>query len=197
MLDLVINSRNIHEGVHTKAFKIREKLQIQLKGKLLALKVDAATRHDRSILGINVQFVDKGRIQIRTLAMVELNEAHTAENLKGTILDVLRSYGLTIYNVYSLTSDNAKNMVKIPKLIGKATCDAPVENLLELDSAENGSFEEFESEERSEEQIQRDLEHSEKLIQLLDDLITELKSIAPEVEFNTRCESIRFLFYIV
>lgn len=177
--------------MHTKAYKIREKLRKELKGKLLALKVDAATRHNRSILGINVQFVANGKIQIRTLAMIELTESHTAENLLDTILDVLRSYGLTIYNIYSLTTDNAKNVVKISKLIGEVQCDAPVENLLALDSEESSTEEEFEPEERSEEQVKKDLEHSERLIQLLDNLVTELKSVAPEVELDRRCESIR------
>lgn len=191
----MINSRNIHEGVHTKAFHIREEFREELKGKLLALKVDGATRHDRSVLGINVQFIANGRIHIRTIAMIELKESHTAQNLRDTILDILHSYGLTIYNVYSLTSDNARNMIAIAKLIGKVGCEVSVENLLALDSKENSldENEQFESGELSEEQIERNNEHAKRLTQIMDDLIDELSSVAPQIEFNTRCESIRFV----
>lgn len=204
----MINSRNIHQRVHTRAFHIRQKLREELKGKLLALKVDGATRHDRSVLGVNVQFFENGKIQIRTLAMVELSVAHTGENLKDAVLDVLHDYGLTIYNMYSLTSDNAPNMIKISKLIGKVNCDTGVDNLLALpplppeeqgtneESTSEESEEEFETEECSEEQTRKDDEHAERLEQLMDDLILELSSVAPEVQFNTRCESIRFGFGI-
>jgi len=49
---------------------------------MVCLKVDGAKRLSRSILGINVQFVKDGKIELRTLAAVELKDRQTAVNIK-------------------------------------------------------------------------------------------------------------------
>lgn len=58
--------------------------------------MDIATRLDRAILGINVQFIEDGRIRLQTLALKELFERHTAKNLKREVLDVLSEYGVAL-----------------------------------------------------------------------------------------------------
>jgi len=53
------------------------------KNRILSLKIDGATRLDKSILGINVQFIsDESTHVVKTLAMIELTESHTANYLK-------------------------------------------------------------------------------------------------------------------
>lgn len=45
------------------------------------------------------------------LAMLEVRESQTASFLKGKILEVLDSFGVTIHQIFSITSDNGANML--------------------------------------------------------------------------------------
>lgn len=53
-----------------------------MRNHLISLKVDGVTRHSRSFLGINVQYMygDTMTLQMKTLAISEIIE-HTTENL--------------------------------------------------------------------------------------------------------------------
>lgn len=92
------------------------KHEVQSK-KLISLKVDVASRHGRSFLGLNIQFVQDGKILIRTLGVVELTDKHTSEHLKNVIFGVFEKFNISINNIYSFTSDNAANMLKLHSLL--------------------------------------------------------------------------------
>ena len=53
---------------------------------MICLKMDAATHMDRDFLGVNIQFMDKKLIKIRTLNIIELHDRHTVENLTEEVL---------------------------------------------------------------------------------------------------------------
>jgi len=114
---LCISIDNVKAKVSKNAKEARECLKNDLKGRLLLLKIDAVTCIDRSILGINVQYVKDSKIIIRTLAMKEMKEKHTSEYISSIILDVLKSYDLTVDMIYSITTDNAANMLKTVALL--------------------------------------------------------------------------------
>ena len=48
-----------------------------------------------------------------------MEESHTAVYIRKLICDVLKDYGLTAKNVYTTTTDNGSNMVKLSTLIEK------------------------------------------------------------------------------
>ncbi|CAI6371382.1 unnamed protein product [Macrosiphum euphorbiae] len=73
--------------------------------------------HNRSILGINIQYIKNGEINLKTLAMVELFDKHTAVNLKTSLLDVLVKYEITREQIYTITCDNAANMIRMARII--------------------------------------------------------------------------------
>lgn len=50
-LGITINRRNIRDHIHNKAESYRTKIRNEVKNKFISLKVDCATRLDRSILG--------------------------------------------------------------------------------------------------------------------------------------------------
>ncbi|XP_042149037.1 zinc finger BED domain-containing protein 4-like [Ixodes scapularis] len=108
---------NIRDKVIEEAAKIRDAIKCEVKGRLVSLKVDSATRLDRSIVGINAQFLVPGTQAVRTLSMREVKERHTAEHLKSVILEVLKSYEIMPDQIYSVTTDNAANLVKSVSLI--------------------------------------------------------------------------------
>ncbi|GLV46433.1 hypothetical protein CBL_20772 [Carabus blaptoides fortunei] len=84
---------------------------------MICLKIDAATRLDRSMLGLNIQFIKHGKIMLRTLGIKELKERHTAEYLKEIILKTLKEYEINYTQIYSITTDNGANMIKTVNLL--------------------------------------------------------------------------------
>ena len=66
--------------------------------------------------GINIQFIKNAKIFLRSLAVKELFERHTGENLKKVIIDVLNRFDINLIQIYTCTTDNATNMVKLIEL---------------------------------------------------------------------------------
>lgn len=114
-----VNPHNISEPVRDRAIALRQSIAVEVSGKLVSLKADGGSRHGRSIFGVNLQFIKNKKVQIRNIAMQELLTSHTSQNLKAQILTILRRFNLSEKNVYTLTTDNAANMVRIPKLMGE------------------------------------------------------------------------------
>lgn len=73
----VITSRTIPKYISKAAQNMREYIREEVKVKILSIKIDGVTRQNRSIMGVNVQFVMDGVIQVRTLAMKSIEQAHT------------------------------------------------------------------------------------------------------------------------
>lgn len=73
----VINSRNIPKYISKAAEQMREHIREEIDGKMVSIKIDGVTRQGRSIMGVNIQFVMNGEIQVRTLAMKTIEQAHT------------------------------------------------------------------------------------------------------------------------
>ncbi|XP_051862744.1 uncharacterized protein LOC117577396 isoform X2 [Drosophila albomicans] len=102
---------------------------------------------DKAILGINLQMIHaslaKTEIVVKTLGMIELGESHTGIYMKNKILEILDDYDISLDQIYSITSDNGRNMIKAVQVLNDATEeslyeeDIESENLLnELDSIE-------------------------------------------------------------
>lgn len=53
-----------------------------------------------------------GFIELRTLAVRELKESHTALYIKSIILEVLIDFEINLNQVYTFTTDNGANMIK-------------------------------------------------------------------------------------
>lgn len=56
-----------------------------VKNNLISLKIDCVKRHSRSIMGVNIQFIKNNKVCLATLAMKEIHEQHTSENLKTLV----------------------------------------------------------------------------------------------------------------
>lgn len=114
---ITINKENIRKMIEPTAEKCKDKIIKECKNKMVSLKVDAASRMSRSFLGINIQFLIDGKITLRTLAVRELKESHTAEYLKTVIIEVLTSFEINIQQIYTVTSDNGANMIKCTSIL--------------------------------------------------------------------------------
>lgn len=105
-----LDPHSIREVLSKVAEQIHVMIMSEIADKLICLKMDAATRMDREFLGVNIQFVEKKHIKIRTLKIIELHERHTAANLTEEVLKILAPYGIDIRRLLTVTTDNAQNM---------------------------------------------------------------------------------------
>ena len=100
---------------------MKEKISAEFKDKLIYLKIDAASKHFRSFIGINIQCLnDEGDLITRHLSCREMIDRHTAENLADHIKELLSEFSITLNQVFAITTDNASNMIKMNSLINKA-----------------------------------------------------------------------------
>lgn len=84
----------------------------ELRGKEICLKLDSATRKERSVLAICAQFLEKSKMVLRTLAVHELNKSHTVEVIRDEVAHVLAKYEVDIGQIYVVTTDNGANFFK-------------------------------------------------------------------------------------
>ncbi|KAL0189695.1 hypothetical protein M9458_016794, partial [Cirrhinus mrigala] len=175
--NFVINSSNIRDMVSSVAQEGREELKNDLKGRLLMLKIDSATCRDRSVLGVNVQYTDGEKIVLRTLAVRELNDRHTAEYISSVVQDVLHEYDVELRQVYSITSDNGANMIKAVSLLSDIQEDTMCNEVNEADTMD-----------KEEDGDETDIQDESQ--ELVPDLAIELDSVMQEhVLRSVRCSA--------
>lgn len=82
-----INPQNIRSHVSATVLKIVAEISDDMKHKMVSLKVDGVSRHNKSFLGVNVQYMhkDKLTLKIKTMAIFELVERHFSKYLKDTV----------------------------------------------------------------------------------------------------------------
>jgi len=75
-----------------------------MKNHMVSLKIDGVTRHNRSFLGINVQYMfgDTMDLKIKTLSIDEVLGGHTSENLKTMVRTL--TLQLLSYTFYVITN---------------------------------------------------------------------------------------------
>ncbi|XP_028175812.1 uncharacterized protein LOC114364029, partial [Ostrinia furnacalis] len=113
------NSKKIKDMILDKSYEIKEKITTELKQKMISVKLDSATCLDRQFIGVNVQYIKKNKIVSRTLALQEIFDRQTAENLKLIIIDILGDFGIPLRNIYSITTDNGSNYLKVTSLFNE------------------------------------------------------------------------------
>ncbi|CAI6375567.1 unnamed protein product [Macrosiphum euphorbiae] len=142
-----INQRNVRKNVIETANLVISDLKNLVKNRILSLKIDGATRLDKSILGINVQFIsDESTHVVKTLAMIELTESHTANYLKKKVLEVLNKYDIKQQQILTITTDSACNMVKMVECMSNIERDEFLIENNNMESISNDTTEHIDDE---------------------------------------------------
>ena len=122
---LTISAENIVPKVNQTAKEMHDQIKNEMKKRMICLKVDCAKRLSRSTLRINAQYVNDGKVILRTLSTYELKNRQTGATLKNMILETLGEYNISLSQVYTITTDNGANILLAVKLLseelGKAT----------------------------------------------------------------------------
>lgn len=100
----------IKEHISYLSSEIIKTVKEEVNGKFVSLMVDTATKFRRSILGLSLQFLSGTSIVIRSIGMVHLYSSRTSKHIADTILDQLKLFGIQIWQIISITTDNASNM---------------------------------------------------------------------------------------
>lgn len=119
-----LNFNSLDEMINERAVEIIQQIKVELQGKYFSLKIDTCSKHRRSFLGVNAQYVHNGAVKIITLAVTELLECHTAENINKKMLLIFEKFGIRLHQIISMTVDNASNMkLATEQLQGRRACD--------------------------------------------------------------------------
>ncbi|KAH7945724.1 hypothetical protein HPB49_014717 [Dermacentor silvarum] len=84
-----ITAETVKDKVQEQAKCKREEISQTLRKRMFSLKIDCASRLDRALLGINVQYAENGKLILQPLAMKELFDRHTAEHLTSQVKSTL------------------------------------------------------------------------------------------------------------
>lgn len=141
----------------------------EVKGNPVSLKLDLATRHGRSVIGVNLQLIRKGQLTIRTLGLIETTDRHTAKYIEKEVLQLLDKFAIKITQLYSTTTDAGSNVLKFVKLMI---------NGQEMEFYQEGNEEVNVTDEAGQEDIASD----EIPEDIPDELLTELDSILRSVK---------------
>lgn len=120
---LTVNSKTIRPYIERAGDAVRKKIKIDLKNRFISVMADVCTKNHRAVLGINAQYYSDGKIQMRTLGMIEMHMRHTGENIKDMIQELLSSYDVSMDQVHAYTTDNATVMLLSGKLLNAAAVE--------------------------------------------------------------------------
>lgn len=115
-----IDRKNVIRHLDVVDSKICEFISAEIKGRMVCIKADLATRRGRSVLGVIAQIVKNGVIHTRTIGMVERFGRNTAENIRDEILKILDKFHINLCQVYTITTDNGSNFIKGTELLKNA-----------------------------------------------------------------------------
>ncbi len=98
-------------------------------------------------------------MKLRTLAMKELTESQTGLYLKRQILETIEQYGISISQIYSVTTDNGANMLNAVKRLmehQRLTLENAPDNVTTTQSLIDEDEEDVDEEESTETETRRD-----------------------------------------
>lgn len=116
---------------------IVKKVKTEVHGAFISVMADTATRFNRSILGLSIQYMYCGQLKIRAIGMINMTVPHTAENLMNAIIKQLKLYEIETHQILSITTDHANNMTAMVMNIYESNKDRSAENFGNVCESEN------------------------------------------------------------
>lgn len=178
---LSINRRDIVTQVAEQNNHIRKYIAAELKGKTVSLMFDVCTITTLSMLGVNVTFMKNGEVVCRSLGTIKIERRHTAINMADMLYDILAEFGLSISDVFTITTDTAKNAVATTNVLNLvATGDDNVNDIVtDIDPEIDGM--DFDIDIENEAELQKIMEnitaHTQLVNQMAENAVSKNTSI--------------------
>lgn len=172
-----LNRKNINDIIQYKN-AVKETIVKEMEGKMVCLKLDIASKKFKSLLGINVQYVQDNAIKIRTLAMRPVTVKHTSDIIFAIIQDVLQDFGVDLKQIFTVTTDNGANLLKTARIMQK------YDNLVEDDTSDGDSGDD-EDDESLEEDLNFDEyeEYEKEMYEKMNNIVKEFKNKSGDADF--------------
>lgn len=116
-INFSISRPNVQMHINETANRIKAQISKEVEGRLVCLLLDIASRYNRSILGISIVYWFNGKPHIKTIGMETLKMSQTGRNLYDLVKAKLSEFGISLEQLFSVTTDNGKNLVKMVKII--------------------------------------------------------------------------------
>lgn len=128
-----LHHENVTKLIKSEAVAVKKEISELFKYKMISLKIDIVTRLERGFLGINAQSAQNGKIILRCLGCVILTEKHSSVYITDEIKKVLENFGLGLQQIYSITYDNGRNMVKTGEILSEDATECLMKDITDPD----------------------------------------------------------------
>lgn len=107
------NAPEVKKYVKELAQKVRAQIKEEVVGKYLSVMLDIVSKNNHSILGIHIQFVVNGILEVRCIGMCQLTRRHKAAYILDVLKKCLEDYNINTRQLISVTTDNGSNMLSM------------------------------------------------------------------------------------
>lgn len=107
---MTINRKMIGQEVSRASEAVRKHVQSELKDKICSIVFDICKKRTFAVLGVSAFIKIDGKTIARSLGMIQLTKRHRGPYLANVIEDLLKEYNVFLKQVYSATTDKARNM---------------------------------------------------------------------------------------
>lgn len=104
--------RQLKKDIDIIADDVKKTIMNEIQGKSVSVLLDIVTKYCRSFLGVNIQYIINDKLVLRTIGMIAMHQSHTGAYIAQLVSQLANEYSLEGVQMYSMTTDNAKNVVK-------------------------------------------------------------------------------------
>lgn len=123
-----LNRRYISKEIDVISKEIIEIIKAELKDRPFSLLFDACTKGTLSVLSMNAQYMIDDELVVRSLGVIELLQRHTAAFIARTVKNYIeQTFDVSIQQVKSVVTDNARSMMLTRKLLNKLALGESIE----------------------------------------------------------------------
>lgn len=115
----------------------------EVKGRVVSVMIDIASRYGISTLGISIQYILNTKTVNRTVGMIRLNESHTGQHISDLVSKTLQELNIPPEKIYTICTDNGANMKRAVKEINIQLCTARSganDNSVTVDAEDSGEL---------------------------------------------------------
>lgn len=89
----------------------------EVENKIINIKLDGVSIHNRYFLGVNIQYYFEKQIKIMNIGLEEIMGPTTSEVLLTHLRRILSTYNIKLEQIFSIVTDNGANYLKIGRLL--------------------------------------------------------------------------------
>lgn len=174
----LINRHKIVDEVAKESDLIREYISNEVKGKFISIMFDVCTISTLSMLGVEAVFMKEGEVICRSLGPMIIEERHTSVQLANMLYDIFKQYGISLTNVFSATTDTAKNATATSRVLNSVAIEKDDGNFDDtiFDMNPDDDDEYFGIDEQNEAELQKVIQNMAAHDQLVEEMTKHIAS---------------------